>query len=173
MDRRNFFKISAVTAGGIALEGCGHPEVKLVRFLPEEELTPGIAHWKPSLCRQCGAGCGVWVRLMDGEVEIVRNGERGLLPRKLAKKLEGNPEHPVNGGKLCARGQAALQLTYNPDRIRGPLKRTGERGSGQYEEISWEAALTELTARLIELQGEREGTARRLFFPPLYVGIVA
>ncbi len=167
MDRRNFIKISAITAGGVALEGCGHPEIKLVRFLPEEELTPGIAHWKPSLCRQCSAGCGVWVRLMDGEVEIVRNGERGLLPRKLAKKLEGNPEHPVNGGKLCARGQAALQLTYNPDRIRGPLKRTGERGSGQYEEISWEAALTELTARLKALQGKGKDRSPAFLSSPL------
>ena len=167
MDRRNFFKISAVTAGGITLEGCGHPETKLIRFLPEDEITPGLATWKTSLCRQCDAGCGVLVRLMDGEVGVVRDGEHGLLPMKLAKKLEGNPAHPISQGKLCARGQAGLQVTYNPDRIRTPLRRTGPRGTGQYEEISWEKAIGELSERLRELQREKEERSLVFLSSPL------
>ena len=156
MDRRNFFKISGITAGGIALESCGHPETQLIRFLPEDELTPGQASWTTSLCRQCKAGCGVRVRLMDGEMEVVRNGERGLLARKLAKKLEGNPDHPISGGKLCARGQAGLQVTYNPDRIRGPLKRSGPRGSGKYNDIGWDEALEILEGNLRSLQRQNQ-----------------
>ena len=66
----------------------------------------------------------------------------------LAKKLEGNPAHPVNRGKLCAWGQAGLQVTYNPDRIRFPARRTGARGSGEYQEISWEEAVKELAWHL-------------------------
>ena len=62
----------------------------------------------------------------------------------LAKKLEGNPAHPISQGKLCVRGQAAIQVTYHPDRIRQPLKRTGERGSGPFQEITWDEALAEL-----------------------------
>ena len=48
---------------------------------------------------------------MDGEAEVVRNGEPGILQMALAKKLEGNPKHPISQGKLCVRGQAAIQAT--------------------------------------------------------------
>jgi len=66
----------------------------------------------------------------------------------VAKKLEGNPAHPVNQGALCPRGQAAIQVTYHPDRIARPLKRTGPRGTGQFQEVSWDEALSELLSRL-------------------------
>ena len=70
------------------------------------------------------------------------------------EKIEGNPLHPINKGKLCSRGQAGLQALYNPDRIKGPLKRMGNRGSGDFEEISWEEGLSILSKNLSEL---REG----------------
>src|SRR5215831_16970939 len=66
----------------------------------------------------------------------------------LAKKLEGNPDHPVSQGKLCVRGQAAIQVTYHPDRITQPLRRTGDRGSGIFQPITWEDATAELLSRL-------------------------
>jgi anaerobic selenocysteine-containing dehydrogenase len=65
-----------------------------------------------------------------------------------AKKVEGNPLHPVNRGKLCARGQAILQELYHPDRVAQPLKRTGVRGSGEFQRISWTEGLALLTGRL-------------------------
>lgn len=148
MDRRNFLKISAVGSATAALDACGKPERQLIRFIPEEELVPGVAQWKPGVCTQCAAGCGLQVRVMEGEAEVTRHGQLGLLSMGLAKKLEGNPEHPVNRGKLCAWGQAGLQVTYNPDRIRFPLRRTGTRGSGEYEQISWEEAVKELASHL-------------------------
>ena len=148
MDRRNFLKISAVGSATAALDACGKPERQLIRFIPEEELVPGVAQWKPGVCTQCAAGCGLQVRVMEGEAEVTRHGQLGLLSMGLAKKLEGNPEHPVNRGKLCAWGQAGLQVTYNPDRIRFPLRRTGAPGSGEYEQISWEEAVKELASHL-------------------------
>ena len=120
------------------------PENQLIRFVPEEELVPGIATWKPSVCTLCSAGCGLLVRVMQGEAEVVRHGQQGLIKMGLAKKLEGNPQHPVNRGKLCARGQAGLQVLYHPDRITHPIKRTGARGSGEFQEISWDDALKEV-----------------------------
>jgi anaerobic selenocysteine-containing dehydrogenase len=148
MDRRNFLKISAVGSATAALDACGKPEHQLIRFIPEEELVPGVAQWKPGVCTQCAAGCGLQVRVMEGEAEVTRHGQLGLLSMGLAKKLEGNPAHPVNRGKLCAWGQAGLQVTYNPDRIRFPLRRSGARGSGEYQEISWEEAVKELASHL-------------------------
>jgi anaerobic selenocysteine-containing dehydrogenase len=55
--------------------------------------------------------------------------------------IEGNRDHPVNKGVLCAKGSAGIMQVTAPSRLRAPLKRVGERGSGQFEEISWEEAL--------------------------------
>src|ERR1700751_5115225 len=137
MERRDFIKISALSGVMATLEGCRIAEKQLIRFVPEEELVPGIATWKPSVCTLCPAGCGLLVRVMEGEAEVIRNGQLGLIKMGLAKKLEGNALHPINQGKLCVRGQAAIQITYHPDRIANPMKRTGERGSGQYKEVTW------------------------------------
>src|ERR1700683_1777649 len=150
MERRNFFKLAALTGAAAALDSCGSPDQQLIRFVPDETLVPGMATWKPSVCTLCPAGCGLLVRVMEGEAEVLRKGQKGLVQMGLAKKLEGNPQHPVNLGKLCARGQAGLQVVYNPDRLRNPIKRSGERGSGQFQEISWDDALKELTAHLTE-----------------------
>ncbi len=152
MERRDFIKISALSSVMATLEGCRSAEKQLIRFIPEEELIPGIATSKPSVCTLCSSGCGLQVRVMQGEAEVVRHGQQGLIKMGLAKKLEGNPQHPINRGKLCARGQAGLQVLYHPDRITHPIKRTGARGSGEFQEITWDDALKELGGHLTALQ---------------------
>jgi len=155
MERRDFLKISAVAGATAALDGCGNPDHQLIRFVPEEDLIPGLATWKPSICTLCPAGCGLLVRVMQGEAEVIRNGQLGLLKMGLAKKLEGNPAHPINQGKLCPRGQAGLQVTYHPDRIKAPLARNGPRGSGQFREVSWDDAIKQLVSQLSDLQASK------------------
>ena len=147
MKRRDFIKYLGAGGVGTALgvlfgKTTQPPGAKLIPYLiPPEDIVPGVASWYSSLCTQCGAGCGIIVRVMEGR----------------AKKIEGNPLHPVNKGKLCARGQASLQGLYNPDRVRGPLKRTGPRGGGgNFTEISWEEGLLSLVQNLVELK-EKEG----------------
>ena len=153
MDRRSFIKLTAVSGTTTALAACGDPDHQLIRFVPDEDIIPGQAVWKPSVCPLCSAGCGLSVRVMDADADVVRNGQAGVVQILAAKKLEGNPEHPVNRGGLCARGQAGIQVTYHPDRITQPLKRKGNRGDGNYEAITWEAAIAEVVARLNELHG--------------------
>ncbi|HEY5027483.1 MAG TPA: hypothetical protein VIK39_03670, partial [Candidatus Angelobacter sp.] len=85
---------------------------------------------------------------MEGEAEVIRNGQLGIVKMGLAKKLAGNPEHPISLGKLCARGEGGLQVTYNPDRITHPLKRAGQRGSGEFTQVSWDEAIQELLTHL-------------------------
>ncbi|MPY87280.1 MAG: molybdopterin-dependent oxidoreductase [Luteitalea sp.] len=155
MDRRNFLKTSTVGGAAAALSSCGHPEAPLVRFLPDEELVPGVATWKPSVCPGCRAGCGVLVRVMEGDAEVIRNGQHGVVRMGVAKKLEGNPEHPISQGRLCPRGQAAIQLTYHPDRLGHPLERVGARGSGEYKPLDWDAAISTLVERLRALDDRR------------------
>jgi menaquinone reductase, molybdopterin-binding-like subunit len=155
MERRDFLKFGVLTGATATLTACEKPAQQLVRFVPEENFVPGVATWKPSLCTLCPAGCGVLARIMDGEAEVVRNGQPGILQMGLARKLEGNPRHPVNRGKLCARGQAGLEVTYHPDRVRGPMKRSGSRGSGTFQEISWPEALRQVVAKLEGLGSQR------------------
>ncbi|HJY49384.1 MAG TPA: molybdopterin-dependent oxidoreductase [Stellaceae bacterium] len=62
--------------------------------------------------------------------------------------IEGNRDHPVNRGVLCAKGSAGIMNVLSPARLRAPLKRIGPRGSGEFAEISWDEALTIATDRL-------------------------
>jgi anaerobic selenocysteine-containing dehydrogenase len=167
MERRDFIKISALSGAMATLEGCRSAEKQLIRFIPEEELIPGVATWKPSVCTLCSAGCGLLVRVMQGEAEVVRHGQQGLIKMGLAKKLEGNPQHPINRGKLCARGQAALQVLYHPDRITHPIKRSGPRGSGEFQPITWDDALKEVATHLAALQASNSTSSLTLMSGPL------
>jgi menaquinone reductase, molybdopterin-binding-like subunit len=167
MKRREFIQIAAITGATAALAGCGHPERQLIRFVPEEDLEPGMAEWKPSICPACSAGCGVLARVMEGEAEVVRNNQLGLINMGLVKKLEGNPPHPISRGKLCPRGQAAIQITYHPDRLTDPLRRTGPRGSGQFQKITWEEGLQELTAKIQELIRAKDASRLAFLTRPL------
>src|SRR6266508_2368649 len=148
MDRRDFIKLTAITGTSATLASCGNPEYQLIRFVPDDDIVPGLAEWKPSVCPMCAAGCGVTVRIMDADVETTRNGQAGVVTMMVAKKLEGEPAHPVNRGGLCARGQAAIQLTYHPDRLTHPMKRTGARGAGEFKQVTWDEAIAELVGRL-------------------------
>ncbi|MBI4542502.1 MAG: molybdopterin-dependent oxidoreductase, partial [Gemmatimonadetes bacterium] len=121
MKRRRFLEVTGVAGAGLAA-GCGSqvPERLLPYLVPSDDLVPGIPTYYASTCRECPAGCGVLVKTREGR----------------AIKVEGNPRHPVNRGRLCARGQASLQGLYDPDRIRGPRRRTGS----VWEPIAWEEA---------------------------------
>src|SRR5438876_2925130 len=150
MDRRSFIKLTAVTGGATAIAACStsSPENQLIRFIPDEDLAPGIAEIKNGVCPICRAGCGTTVRVMQGDAEVIRNGQSGVMTMSLAKKLEGNASHPISQGALCPRGQASIQITYHPDRLIEPLKRRGSRGSGDYQPITWDAAIAELVSKL-------------------------
>ena len=159
MDRRSFIKLTAITGTSATLASCGNPENQLIRFVPDEDIVPGVAIWKPGVCPLCQAGCGLTVRVMEADADVVRNGQAGVVRIAAAKKLEGAPGHPVNHGGLCARGQSAIQITYHPDRITQPLKRAGDRGQGRYEAISWENALAEVVSKLDALEGNQRAVA--------------
>jgi len=147
IDRRNFLKL---TGSAVVLGACSQieqPVKKLIPLvIPADDVVPGMATWYASTCRQCPSGCGISVKIQEGQ----------------AKKIAGNPDSPINRGKLCSMGESALQVLYNPDRIKKPLKRVGKRGEGQWEEISWEKALQILASEMQQLQ--EKGKSDRLHF---------
>src|SRR5262245_1974710 len=140
MHRRTFIELTAISGATAALASCGNPEHQLIRFIPDEDLVPGVAQWKPSICPACAAGCGLQVLVMEADAEVNGTGQFGVVRMNVAKKLEGNPAYPSNRGGLCPRGQASIQITYHPVRIGTPMKRVGPRGSGRFEPVSWDAA---------------------------------
>ena len=66
----------------------------------------------------------------------------------VATKVQGNPDHPQTGGVLCNKVSRYTERTYHPERLLTPLKRVGPKGAGQFEPVSWDAALTDIAARL-------------------------
>jgi anaerobic selenocysteine-containing dehydrogenase len=144
MDRRSFFKIVGTASGGILTGACGKQAREIMPMLvPEKEIVPGVEEWHPSVCRECGAGCGTIVRVMEAERQIDLDGEQVRERIAAIKKIEGNPLDPVSGGRLCARGQAAVQSLYHPDRLRIPQRRSGNRGGPDFMPVPWDQALSE------------------------------
>jgi anaerobic selenocysteine-containing dehydrogenase len=141
MDRRNFFKIVSTASAG-ALGACSRHTDRLIPLLvPEHEIVPGEEQWHPAVCTECGAGCATIVRVMEGVRTIQRDGQPVRQRIAAIKKIEGNPLDPISGGRLCARGQASVQSLYHPDRLRGPMKRTGQRGQAQFSSVAWDEAI--------------------------------
>ena len=85
-------------------------------------------------CIYCGAGCGLYLEVLDGEIV-------GVLPAK---------EHPVSEGRMCIKGWNAASFAYHPDRLKTPLIRRGD----DFEEATWDEALALIAERLGTIKAE-------------------
>ena len=156
--RRTFLKVVGGAAPAAAVAACSPiaPERIIPYVVPPEDIIPGVGTWYASVCGECPAGCGTVVRTREGR----------------PVKVEGNPEHPINQGALCVRGQSALQGLYNPDRFRGPQRRrTTNQASGQsvLESTDWEQAQQQLVDRLHAILASGE-QGRVAIVTPLLTG---
>ena len=100
---------------------------------------------RKTTCYMCACRCGIDVHLKDGKVRYI----------------EGNRDHPVNRGVLCAKGSAGIMQHYAPARLSGPMLRTGPRGSGEFKQISWDEALSLATSWLDDV---RQNDPKKLAF---------
>jgi len=113
---------------------------------PLVNMSPEVSdEIKRTTCYMCACRCGINVHLRDGKIRYI----------------EGNRDHPVNQGVLCAKGSAGIMQHYSPARLESPMRRTGPRGSGQFEPISWEEALELATEWLAPV---RERDPKKLAF---------
>ena len=140
LTRRQFLTLTGGSAAAAVLfQACGVPEEELFVQSPlemPEDMVTGLQNWYATTCNQCLSGEGIVVKVVEGR----------------AKKIEGNVDHPINQGGHSARCEAGLQALYHPDRIKGPMVRSGPRGSGNFEEISWTDAISRLSLQLGELR---------------------
>ncbi len=96
----------------------------------------------PSVCNMCVNRCGIQCRVVDGVLQ----------------KIEGDPRHPLSRGGTCAKGQAGVMSLYDPDRIKYPMIRVGERGEGKWRRASWDEAydyVADNLSKIIEKHGAK------------------
>ncbi|MEM9126276.1 MAG: molybdopterin-dependent oxidoreductase, partial [Pseudomonadota bacterium] len=103
---------------------------------PTIDTSPKVSdEIRQTTCYMCACRCGINVHMKDGKVAYI----------------EGNRDHPVNKGVLCAKGSAGIMQVNAPSRLRKPLRRVGPRGSGEFREIEWDEAISTAVGWLNEL----------------------
>jgi molybdopterin-containing oxidoreductase family iron-sulfur binding subunit len=133
LNRRDFLRLAGFALAGTALSGCQRAEVQyaLPYLVQPEDTIPGRSNYYASVCGGCSAGCGLLVKSRDGR----------------PIKLEGNPEHPLSRGGLCAAGQASLLGLYDQQRLTQPRRRQGAPAE-------WEAIDEAIRGQLQALRAE-------------------
>lgn len=140
LSRRGFLKLSAAASAAAA-----------AATVPAAAAADGVERRKgrhgereallvPSICEMCFWKCGIRGKVVDGR--LVR--------------IEGNPDHPLSRGRLCSRGNAGIDLLYDPDRLKTPQERVGPRGQGRFRPVSWDEAFARIGAefrRIIDSYG--------------------
>lgn len=144
LSRRRFLKVSTATFGATTVASQWEP---LVRMAGAAEAAPGEVTKIPTFCEMCFWRCG--------GIAHVRNGKLW--------KFEGNPLDPQSHGRLCPRGTGAVGAHYDPDRLRQPLIRVGERGKEEWKTASWDEALDFVAQRMGKIKAEHGAESIALF----------
>jgi molybdopterin-containing oxidoreductase family iron-sulfur binding subunit len=132
MSRKQFLALLSASAA-FAAAGCNNYRDKgeIVPYAKKpEEVTPGVANYYASTCTACAQACGILIKTREGR----------------PIKIDGNPDHPINQGKVCAKGQASILNLYDPYRLRKP--QFGYR-TGRFGDLTWKTA-DEMTIRRLE-----------------------
>jgi thiosulfate reductase/polysulfide reductase chain A len=146
MRRREFIRIGSGAAGAVALGGLPTSWYGAYGDGPAEPRSDG-ERVVPSFCELCFWKCGILAHVRNGRVT----------------KIKGNPKDPLSGGHLCPRGAGGTGLLYDPDRLKRPMVRTNARGSQEFEEVSWDAALNEVAENFERIKGLYGASALALF----------
>ncbi len=137
LSRRSFLKAGSAAAAGLSFLKFVGPKIEGKSYA---QATSGKVEWKPNICTMCPNICGI-------KVAVKKVGKR-----EKAVKIEGNPDHPYNMGKICARGQAGIRRLYNPDRIKTPLIRVegSKRGEWAFRKATWKEAYEYIKKKMKE-----------------------
>ncbi len=146
VDRRNFLRLSGLVGGAAGLEMMGlrpaGPADLQAAALPDQ--------WIATCCNMCGGTTGVLAHVVNGHVvKIEPNAEN---PIGVANIYNDFINLKASGARMCPKGNAGIMALYDPDRVKKPLKRTGARGAGQWQEISYNQAVQEIADRLATIK---------------------
>jgi thiosulfate reductase / polysulfide reductase chain A len=144
LSRRRFLEISAATLGATTAAPQWEPLARTAHAAPG---MAGIVVTIPTFCEMCFWRCGGIAHVRDGKLW----------------KFEGNPNDPQSEGRLCPRGTGAVGAHYDPDRLRQPLMRVGQRGKEQWKPVSWDEALGSVAERMGKIKAEHGTESIALF----------
>ena len=160
LDRREFLKLSAIT--GLLTYGAVSSDTVVLNALQRvsSKVPFDSANSQPQLFRtahgnNCDGSCGLSVTVRDGNITEISNA------------TFDNPDFPP---RICLRGLSQLQYVYHPDRLKYPMKSVGPRGSGQWQQISWDEATTTIANKFTEIAQKYGPTA--VYIAP-YTGSLA
>lgn len=142
--RREFVKISSVGGAAATLSEVAVAEQPNPPGWRGSERTEQVA----TNCEMCFWRCGALAQVAEGKV----------------LRVEGNPDHPLTKGRMCARGNAGTELLYDPDRLKYPQIRAGQRGEGKFNRVTWDQALDYFAKRLNDIKTQY-GAESVAFFP--------
>ncbi len=137
ISRRKFLALLSASAA-LTATACTdyHDKGEIIPYNKRpEEVLPGIANYYASTCNGCDQSCGILIKTREGR----------------PIKVDGNPDHPINRGKICAKGQASILNLYDPERLRHPLTRR--------KQISWKSADNEIISSLNNAQNSNKEIA--------------
>jgi len=151
LKRRNFIKGSAAAAAAASIASTSafagnYDNAKNLKQQKEEDIEN--ATYTASVCGMCVNMCGIVARNVNGKVT----------------KIEPNPLFTKNRNFMCARGNAGLGAAYDPDRIKKPMIRVGEKGSGKFREVSWDEALDYIANKMIKIIDEEKDNRSTIAF---------
>ncbi|HET9821473.1 MAG TPA: molybdopterin-dependent oxidoreductase [Burkholderiaceae bacterium] len=146
VSRRRFIQISAGTFGAAAAGAATAPAWWPLAQAATAAAAPGVVTI-PTFCEMCFWRCGGIAHVRDGRLW----------------KFEGNPLDPQSRGRLCPRGTGAVGAVYDPDRLRQPLVRVGERGKEEFKPVSWDEALAYVAERMNRIKAEHGPESVALF----------
>jgi len=126
LSRREFLKASGAATGGVLLPSGAAMAANKKEYFPLHKKVGEI----PTICPYCAVGCGMIVGTAQGK----------------AVNIEGDPDHPINQGALCSKGETLVHLADSPDRITKPMHR--EPGSTQWKEVEWDWALDQVARKI-------------------------
>ena len=134
LSRRGFLKVAGLSAASVG--ALGYTTFRPLDPVEAEELRTATAELKYTADVMCPAECGLMVKVEDG----------------IASAIYGNPHVPYNAATVCAKGASGLQMAYNPNRIKYPMIRVGERGEGKFKRASWDEAIAYIADRLTAIK---------------------
>jgi len=169
--RRSFLKwTSALTGAAIASGIPWDEKLGLFREATAQERYLKEGQWIYSNCNMCGGQCGIKVKVVNGRAVKIEgmanpNNIANISPNyeKALKDLSGLYHDSDAAGRLCSKGNSGLRSLYDPDRLKTPMVRVGERGSGKWKAISWDEAIKQVAENLQRIK-DRHGAESLIWF---------
>jgi thiosulfate reductase/polysulfide reductase chain A len=135
LTRRSFLKATALSTAALSISPALLKELEAtpVRSVEQDFYKPyEKGKWTYTVCNMCFWTCGIKVKTVKG----------------IVKKIEGIPGHPLNDGKICAKGNSGIAALYDENRLKYPLIRVGEKGSNKWKRVSWNEAFSHIVKKI-------------------------